>query len=362
MKKPSAKKSVAPGTQIRIKDIAERANVSIGTVDRVLHNRGEVAEKTKKKILAIIEELNYQPNILASTLASKKSALFATLFPQPPSAEGYWTKPFIGVQKRINELQQYGVQIQPFTFNQSSSKSFAEEAQKILELKPDGVVLAPFFKNEAEAFIEQLNQLKIPFVFIDSELKNAGQLGYIGQDSYQSGKVSGKLLDMMLPKGNILIVHFAKEMDNQNHLVQREKGFYDWFKTSPENQHQLFTCEVAETESEEWMDDLYAFITENNIRGIFVTNSRVFLIGRLIKKFELNAMKVIGHDLLTENVNFLKEGLVDFLICQRPEEQGYNAINKLFRSVVQKREVAKENYTSIDIITKENVDYYKEFK
>ncbi|MFA5588430.1 MAG: helix-turn-helix domain-containing protein, partial [Mariniphaga sp.] len=36
--------------QIRIKDIAEKANVSIGTVDRVLHNRGEVAESTKKKI------------------------------------------------------------------------------------------------------------------------------------------------------------------------------------------------------------------------------------------------------------------------------------------------------------------------
>ena len=37
--------------QIRIKDIAEKAKVSIGTVDRVLHNRGEVADSTKKKIL-----------------------------------------------------------------------------------------------------------------------------------------------------------------------------------------------------------------------------------------------------------------------------------------------------------------------
>jgi LacI family transcriptional regulator len=71
---------------------------------------------------------------------------------------------------------------------------------------------------------------------------------------------------------------------------------------------------------------------------------------------------VIGHDLLKENIAFLNKDIVQFLICQRPEEQGYNAINKIFRYVVQKRVTAKENYTSIDIVTKENVDYYKEFK
>ena len=89
--------------QIRIKDIAEKAKVSIGTVDRVLHNRGEVAESTRKKILEIIEDLDYKPNILASTLASKKPAIFVTLLPKPPLDEGYWNKPYVGIQKRISE-------------------------------------------------------------------------------------------------------------------------------------------------------------------------------------------------------------------------------------------------------------------
>jgi LacI family transcriptional regulator len=93
-----------------------------------------------------------------------------------------------------------------------------------------------------------------------------------------------------------------------------------------------------------------------------VTNSKVFNVGRLIEKYNLFNLKVIGHDLLKENVAYLKKDIVQFLICQRPEEQGYNAINKIFRYVVQKRVTAKENYTSIDIVTKENVDYYKEFK
>ncbi|WP_281350306.1 LacI family DNA-binding transcriptional regulator [Maribellus comscasis] len=342
--------------------MAEKAKVSIGTVDRVLHNRGEVAESTKKKILKIIEELDYQPNFLASTLASKKSAVFATLFPEPPSAEGYWNKPFIGVKKRISELKPYGIQIEHFTFNQPDSKSFAAEAKKIVELQPDGVVLAPFFKKESVHFIEQLKENNIPFVFIDSEIKNAGHLSYIGQNSYQSGFVSAKLLDLSLRTGNIMVIHFAKEMDNQNHLVQREIGFYDWFQVSNKEKHEIFTTEIADTDTDLWMEKIKKEITEKNIRGIFVTNSKVFYVGRMVEKYGLSDLKIIGHDLLKENTDFLKKGIVQFLICQRPEEQGYNAINKLFRNVVQKRKVSEENYTSIDIVIKENIDYYKEFK
>ncbi len=288
--------------------------------------------------------------------------MFATLMPKPPSTEGYWNKPFVGIKRRINELVQYGVQIQPFTFNQFNSESFANQAEKILELKPDGVVLAPFFKKESLIFIKQLNKQNIPFVFIDSEIKDAGQLSYIGQDSYQSGLVSGKLLDLILAEGNILILHFAKEMDNQNHLVQREKGFYDWYKDKEVDKHQLFTTEVTNTENEMWMNTVSKKIREKNIKGIFVTNSKVFNVARLIEKYGFKGIQVIGHDLLKENIEFLKKDIVQFLICQRPEEQGYNAINKLFRSVVQKRIIATENYSSIDIVTKENVDYYKEFK
>ncbi len=331
-------------------------------MDRVLHNRGEVSERTKKRILNIISELDYRPNIFASNLASKRSSVFATLLPQPPSKEGYWNKPFIGIQKRITELQQFGIQIEPFTFSQTDRIEFVKEAEKIIELKPDGVLFAPFFKKESFEFIEQLKKQSIPFVFIDSEIKNAGQISYIGQDSYQSGLVSGKLLDLMLPGGNILIIHFAKEMDNQNHLVEREKGFYNWYKINNKDGHQLFTTEVSNTEDEKWMENVKSIIEKNNIKGIFVTNSKVFFAGRLIEKYNLKDIKLIGHDLVKWNVEFLNKDIVQFLICQRPEEQGYKAINKLFRFVVEKNQIEEQSYTSIDIITKENIDYYKEFK
>ena len=57
---------------ITIKKIAELAEVSRGTVDRVLNNRGGVRENVKSRILKIIEEQNYKPNIVAKALARKQ--------------------------------------------------------------------------------------------------------------------------------------------------------------------------------------------------------------------------------------------------------------------------------------------------
>ncbi len=50
-----------------VKEDCRRANVSTATVDRVLHNRTGVSEKTKARINAIIKEMDYQPNILGKS-------------------------------------------------------------------------------------------------------------------------------------------------------------------------------------------------------------------------------------------------------------------------------------------------------
>ena len=77
--------------------------------------------------------------------------------------------------------------------------------------------------------------------------------------------------------------------------------------------------------------------------------------------YEVITVRLIGHDLVRKNAEFMRAGVVDFLICQRPEEQGHQAIQTLFDHIILKKQVRTDNYTSIDIVTKENLDYYKEF-
>ncbi|OQM74072.1 LacI family DNA-binding transcriptional regulator [Manganibacter manganicus] len=60
-------------TQPRIKDVAARAGVAVGTVSRVLNNQGNVSEEARRKVLKAIEELNYQPNAWARNLRTGRS-------------------------------------------------------------------------------------------------------------------------------------------------------------------------------------------------------------------------------------------------------------------------------------------------
>jgi len=282
--------------------------------------------------------------------------------PEPISPEAYWNKPIVGVRRAFQEIQQYGIDISIHLFKQSDSQTFINEAELILQSKPDGVVLAPFFSRESRSFISELKIREIPYVFIDSNIKDSEKLSYIGQNSFQSGMLAAKMLDYSLPENaSILILNFAKEMDNLNHLVQREKGFYEYFRTNnPEGKRKLITLEIADPTDRTFSEKMEEAIATNpDVKGILVTNSQVYHLAKFLEQTEKTGIRVIGHDLISENIDYLKKGIVDFLICQRPEEQGYNAVITLFDHIILKKPVKTENYTSIDIITKENLDYYK---
>lgn len=67
--------------KVRIKDIAEKSGVSVGTVDRVLHNRPNVSKKAREKVEKVLKEINYQPNMYASALAYNNHIGFTVLSP-----------------------------------------------------------------------------------------------------------------------------------------------------------------------------------------------------------------------------------------------------------------------------------------
>jgi LacI family transcriptional regulator len=346
---------------IRISDIAKKAGVSIGTVDRVLHNRGEVSERTREKILQIIEEVNYRPNLLASSLASKKTIRFASLNPWAPDKEAYWAKPQEGITRAIDQLKQYGVTLSQFFFKMDDTETFTLEAEKILELNPDGVLLAPWAKREALQFTTELEQRNIPYVFLDSTLEEASPIGFIIQNSFQSGYLAAKLLDFgSKENSHILVIHVTKELENAHHLLLREEGFMEYFKEHPKKYQHIFRIEISDGKKEISKKLEGLGLSKEQIDAVFVTSSQVHLAVDFFSHLK-DAPKIIGYDLIPRNTDLLNQGKIDFLICQKPEAQGYLATNLLFDFIVRKEKIKKENYTSIDIITRENLEYYSSF-
>src|SRR5687768_18386373 len=109
--------------KVRLKDIAKLANVSVGTVDRVIHKRGEVAEESYDRIMAIVEKTGYTPNLIARTLGSNKSFKIVAVTPEP-SQDEYWKFAQDGIAQAKDDWSQYSLQIITCHFDLYNRDSF----------------------------------------------------------------------------------------------------------------------------------------------------------------------------------------------------------------------------------------------
>lgn len=349
-----------PSKKARIKDIAKLAGVSIGTIDRVLHDRGEVAEETRLKVQRILRETNYSPNVMAQVLKLKKRFHLVSLLPEPTEDNSFWQKHALGMTRAIEELDPFPVSLSQVTFDILNEYDFQKKAISVLNLKPDGVLLAPIFKSESITFCSRLFKEKIPFVFVDGFIEDTDFLAYVGENIFQSGRVAGQLVDIVTPeKSDILVVTIAKNIQNVHHLNNRTQGFLSYFENSGFNKGKKIIINIPDPSPESIKVTLNKALQENpDIGSIFITGSRSYLIALYLQEKILKSINLIGYDLLDKNVFFLKTGITRFLIGQRPEEQTYKGIKKLFEFLSLHKVPDRIEYLPVDIVTSENVDFF----
>lgn len=324
----------------------------MGTVDRIIHNRGQVTEENIEKVKAIMKEYGYKKNIFASNLAFNKKYKFAVFLPKNKNVE-YWQAPIIGVTKAAEELANFGVSIEYLYFDYNIT-SFKKTAAKVLKLDYDGLLFAPIFYEESVSFLKEYKKKNTPIVMIDSNLPEIEGVAYIGQDSYQSGYLGGKLISYGIKNdSNVLILKITRNVESTsrtNVFLQRIKGFYAFFK---ENQH-LPKFNFTEISIKYDIENQLNINMFNGIDCVFIPNSRVYIVAKFIKENNLKGIRVVGYELLKQNLEYLNDGIIDFLIHQKPEEQGYMGIIHLYKKVVLKENVLDLNYMQLEIIVKEN--------
>ncbi len=100
-------------------------------------------------------------------------------------------------------------------------------------------------------------------------------------------------------------------------------------------------------------------VLKENIRVVFVTNSRVSFVARYFKESGIENVMLIGYDLLEQNIKYLEMDIIHFLICQKPQEGAYKGIMQLYQTLVNFAQPEKIQFMPIDIITRENYKFYK---
>ncbi|HPG40425.1 MAG TPA: substrate-binding domain-containing protein [bacterium] len=345
---------------VTLQKIAQLANVSIGTVDRVIHNRGRVSKETETKIRNIVKELDYKPNILAQSLSLSKTREyhFGVLIPKFSQDGKYWELPLRGINKAKEELTVYKVKT-IFSFYDKYSESSFEKAFNTMVFstnKLDGLVISPVLSHVTEELIKKIPP-ELPYVFLDSYIPNSKCISYIGEESYNSGILAAKLMNMLIKESGTVAAFNVIPKDN--HINDRVSGFLHYMQEHSGNKIEVYIADR--------ISDKRAFYNMTNqivdncrdLQGIFVPISTIYQVAEHIKNISPDhKVFLIGYDLIEENLSFLKDGIIDFLISQRSELQGYLSIVSLFNFIALNQKANNKIMVPFDILTKENVDFY----
>lgn len=347
--------------KIRIKDIAERAGVSVGTVDRVLHDRPNVSKPAREKVEKALKEMNYQPNMYASALAYNKSYTFSILLPKHES-EAYWEEIEEGARKCEDTLRDFHLNIEIRFYERTNEESFLEEGKKIIEASPEGVILVPSSLKTTRKITDQLHLRDIPFILLDSYMPDLKPLSFYGQDSFCSGFFAAKTFMMIASKETkILLVRQTKD----GHVVSkqqdnREVGFRHYMHDHfPGIEIMVLDMPLNGTRSE-YSKIMEKFFTEHtDIHHCITFSSKAHIIGDFLLRTNRRNIQIMGYDMVEKNARCLREGSISFLIAQHAYMQGYSCIDTLFRAIVLKKKVNPVNYMPIELLMKENVDFYR---
>ena len=347
--------------RIRIKDIAIRAGVSVGTVDRVLHNRPSVSKEARDKVEKALEEMDYQPNMYASALAYNKTYNFICIMPKHES-EAYWQEVEDGAMCACHYRRDFQVNVEMMYYRRFNQSTFTKVTQECLAKKPDGVVIVPSTLDVTRTFTDKLHEENIPFIMLDSYMPDLRPLSFYGQDSFCSGYFAGRMLMLIASKEKEIMM--MKQMLNGNvaskQQENRETGFRHYMRDHFPNVTITEVNLPLDVEREKYNDILENFFTKHpDVHHCITFNSKAHIVGEFLLRSNRRNVQIMGYDMVNKNKECVKQGSISFLIAQHGYMQGYSSIDSLFQAIVLKKEVTPVNYVPIELLTKENVEFYR---
>ena len=250
-----------------IKEIAIRAGGSEGTVDRALNNRSGISERTKEKVLAIAKELNYEPNHLASCLATGKTKTIGVVC---ADIGNQFFSSLIEEIERVAYENGYFINL---ILTRGNVDKELDGLRYFERRRVDGIIIFPI--GAGKEYDAELNKIKVPIVTIYNKISD--KYVYVGADfrqimrnavSFLVNKGYTKILYLegyKIPKNvappgiNVEVIRKGKQVTLNNYTMhERYKGYEEGIKDE-----RLFGPLVYRLEQ---MDEMVEIIKDKNER------------------------------------------------------------------------------------------------
>lgn len=337
-----------------IKKIAEAAGVSRGTVDRVLNNRGGVKPDVAEQVRAIAAAMGYSPNRAGKILAARKQPIAIGCF-LPSIGNAFFDDVIAGFRKAEAELADFGVSVVIKTVKGYHAEEHIAAIGELLEQGCTALCVCTINIPQIRNYINQIVASGVPVVAVNTDLSKTQRLCYIGPDYLSSGQTAAGMIALCAPAElKLLIVTGSLKIKGHN---ERIRGFSQTLK----NQHLPYKLvdifESFDNDDYAYETALKIFKEHAEINCVYIAAAGVAGVCRAILEADLpHKLRVLSYDDIQATRALLRSGVIDFTICQEPNEQGYRSVTVLFDYLMGgKRQAPPNHFTNTVIKIKENL-------
>lgn len=339
-----------------IKQIANLAGVSRGTVDRVLNNRGRVNAETETKIREIAAMVNFTPNRVGKTLAVRKKNLrLGFLLLNSIGSNPFIDDLLVGVHSKSRELAEYGVLVELRQTRIGEPSRQLAAIDELVALGVSGIAIMPENHPDIAARLLRLSSDGMPVVTVNSDIEGAGRIAYVGSNYRRCGETAAGLMSL-ITGGAATVGVVTGSRDVLCHS-ERIAGF-------TARAAELYPGIAVAATAENHDDDFMSFeVTKTMLRdfpyidALYLTAGGVYGACRAVSDLGLaGKLRIISFDTVPTTRALVLDGTIAATIDQQPHMQGSLPLDILFGLLGMEQPPQRELlYTDVVVRIAENI-------
>jgi LacI family transcriptional regulator len=339
--------------------IAEMARVSIGTVDRALHERPGIKESTRQNVLQIARQIGYTPNLAARALSvAKSSARVGVCIPR--EIHFFYDQLWSGVLDEARRVGQLGIQFENrpvHALGEGDTAAFKE----LVKSRVDGIILTAGNPQGLTPLINDAEAKGIRVVCVSTDAPESRRSSIVCVEPSLNGSLAGELMGKLVPRDSRVAV-VAGMLTAEDHR-KKTAGFSDTFPRHCAGGKIASVIEGHEDEEESFQktSDLLKRIPD--LAGLYVNTVNCLPVCRALAAQGLaGKVKLITTDLFAEMSPYFQEGTITASIYQQPHRQGQLAVRLMADNLTNKTHFPPAIHLSPGLVMSSNLHLFREMK
>lgn len=341
--------------KITIRDVAEKAGVSISTVHQALNGKKGVGEETRRRIQETADELGYRPNPMASSL-KRKTRKIAMLLPN----SGYYDTVWKGARDYLGSVPNINVDCteMPFGENEDHAAARRRITAALQEKKIEGILITGHSELFSERDWDDFHEQGIAVSLIGADRPGSHRIYCVMPDYEIIGRTMAELvLSRIPPYGSIALCAGNPKWEPHAKVVH---GFEAYMREN-NAANNVYRCNTWDETDGSYLEILRMISRPDVAACCSVLSQTSVLLGRALLETKKNGVIFgVGSDLSKENIAYLQQGVFSNLIQKNPYAQGYLGAKNLVEYLMLGRHPEPDKlYVGSEVVFRSNLSMYR---